>query len=128
MSRAHLDYTQRRVAAPSIGFNPDVPTAGLYQMRLVSGGVFVAIRIWNGAPLDPVTGEELDRSPRWQAQANGEPIPIDRVWPKCADAPIDLGEFEYLTARQSWAAKNAPDSVFANPKRRIDPLTAPTPF
>lgn len=128
MSRAHLDYTQRLVAAPSTGFDPDVPKTGLYQMRLVSGGVFVPVKIWFGAPLDPVTGEELDRAPRWQATANGEPIPLERVWPKCADAPIDRGEFEYLTERQAWAAKNAPDSVFANPKRRIDFLTSPTPF
>lgn len=128
MSRAHLDYTQRRIAAQSTGFDPDQPIAGTYQMRLVSGGVFVPVKIWFGAPLDPVTGEELDRSHRWNATANGDAVTIERVWPKCADTPIDHHEFEYLAARHAWAAKNEPESVFANPKRRIDPLTSPTPF
>jgi len=127
MVRARLDYSQRSEFR-AVGFDPDEPIAGYYRMRLRSGAAFCGIRIWHGAPLDPVTGEEMDRSHRWQAQANGEPIDLERVWPKCAADPVDEAEHQYLCGVQAWAKKNAPDSPQANPMRRINPLTAPTPF
>lgn len=127
MSRAHLDYGVR-TSVQSEGFNPDVPIAGWYRFKLVSGGVFVAVKIWFGAPLDPIDGTELDRAPRWQAEANGEPISLERVWPKCADEPIDQAEAAYLANRKAWAERVAPDSPQADPRRRIDLLTAPLPF
>ena len=45
----------------------DTPIPGFYRMRLRSGGQPVGVRVWFGPPADPVTGEELDRSWRWQA-------------------------------------------------------------
>jgi len=125
--RQRLDYSQR-VDARADGFDPDQPIAGHYRMRLRSGATYCGIRIWHGAPLDPVTGEELDRSHRWQAQANGEMIDLARVWPKCANEPIDADEYQYLCGLQSWAKAHAPDSPQANPYRKINHLTAPTPF
>lgn len=127
MSRARLDYSQRQ-EVQATGFNPDLPIAGFYRMRLRSGAAFCGIRIWHGAPADPVTGEELDRSHRWQALANNAPINLDRVWPKCADDPINADEYRHLCAVHQWAKENAPDSPQANPMKRIDPLTAPLPF
>ncbi len=127
MNRARISYSDRSDYR-SAGFDPDQPIAGYYRMRLRSGAAFCGIRIWHGAPLDPVTGEELDRSPRWQAQANGVAIDLERVWPKCAADPVDEAEYHYLASVQSWAKQNAPDSPQANPMRRINPLTAPTPF
>lgn len=127
MVRARLDYSQRSEFR-AVGFDPDEPIAGYYRMRLRSGAAFCGIRIWHGAPLDPVTGEEMDRSHRWQAQANGEPIDLERVWPKCAADPVDEAEYQYLTSVHAWAKENAPNSPQANPMRRINPLTAPTPF
>jgi hypothetical protein len=113
MSRAHLDYSVR-TSVQREGFNPDVPIAGWYRFKLVSGGVFVAVKIWFGAPLDPIDGTELDRAPR--------------VWPKCAAEPIDQAEANYLMTRRAWAEQHAPDSPQADPRRRIDLLTAPLPF
>ncbi|MEG3086139.1 hypothetical protein [Sphingomonas sp. PB4P5] len=110
------------------GFNPDTPIAGHYRMRLRSGGVLVGIRIWFGAPLDPIDGSELDRAPRWQVHANGEPIALDRVWPKCAADPIDEAEYRFQTKRQQWAEANAPLSPIADPRRRADPLDSPILF
>lgn len=110
------------------GFNTDIPVEGYYRMKLRSGGVLVGIRVWYGAPLDPVTGEELDRGWRWQALANGEPIDLERVWPVCAADPVDEREYQFLTQRQAWARENSPDHPIANPTRRIDPMTAPPPF
>ena len=127
MSRDRLDYTAR-TSAKAIGFDPDTPVPGHYRMRLRSGGVLVGIRIWWGRPLDPIDGTELDRSLRWNATANGRPIDLERAWPKCADDPITEEEAAYLATVQSWAETHAPDSPQANPTRRINPLTAPTPF
>ena len=128
MSRAPLIYDKVRTSGAFNGFDPDTPNAGTYRMRLRSGAVHVGIRIWYGAPLDPLTGEEMDRSHRWQATANGAHIDLDRAWPKCAADPIDQAEHDYLASLQAWAAEHAPASPQANPTQRINPLTAPTPF
>ena len=129
MTRPVLDYSQRRPSATRFaGYDPDEPIAGFYRMRLRSGGVFVGVRIWHGAPLDPVDGTELDRSHRWQAQANGRPINLERVWPACACEPIGSAEYAFLVAQQAWGEEHAPDSPQADPTRRIDPLSCPVPF
>lgn len=125
MSRPDLIYNAKHAAVASTGFNPDVPIAGLYRMRLVSRGVPVAIRIWHGPPADPVTGEELDRGWRWQATANNRPVDLERAWPKCAADPIDKAEHDYLTSLQDWGEAHAPQSPQANPKRAVDFLRAP---
>lgn len=127
MARAHLDYGACQ-AATSKGFNPDQPIEGYYRFKLRSGAVPVGVHIWFGQPLDPVTREPLDRSLRWQAMVNDRDIDIDRVWPACADAPIDAREYAYLTSTEKWARENAPDAPQANPNKRINMLTAPTPF
>lgn len=129
MTRAHMDYSAPASAVtPGVGFDPDLPIAGLYKMRLRSGGMPVGIRIWFGQPKDPVTGELMDRSLRWQAEANGRAIDLDRAWPRCADQPIDAKEHAYLTSLQSWGEEQAPDSPQADPTRRVDFLTAPIPL
>ena len=128
MSRAPLDYTARRAPSAASGFDVDQPVAGFFKMRMVSGGAFVGVRLWNGPPKDPVTGEELDRSWRWQAEANGSPVNLERVWPRCARDPISATEYAYLAARQDWAATNAPDSALADPRRKLDLLNLPLPY
>lgn len=129
MTRAALSYRDAAQPARTFeGFDPDKPVAGLYRMRLVAGGIAVGVRIWHGAPLDPVTAEELDRGHRWQATANGEPMLIERAWPKCADTPIEQAEYDHLCALQSWAREAAPTSAVANPTRRLSPLNSPLMF
>lgn len=128
MSRASIDYRASGSAQAFTGFDPDVPIAGFYRTRLRSGAPYVGVRIWYGQPLDPVTGEEMDRSLRWQAQANGSYVDLDRVWPKCAGDPITEAEHAHLIRVQQWAESNAPDSALADPRRRIDPLSSPMLF
>lgn len=128
MTRAALDYTAPGEGRAFEGFDPDLPIAGWYKMRLRSGGVFVGVRVWFGAPLDPINGTELDRSHRWQATANGGYIDLDRAWPKCAGDPITEAEHDYLVKLQAWGEANAPASPQANPDKRVDFLTAPLPF
>lgn len=128
MSRAHIDYTAPRGAGRTFdGLNPDEPVEGYYRIW-PAGGLASGIRIWFGPPLDPVTGEELDRSWRWQAHENGRYVELERVWPKAGKDPIDKAEYDYLTARVEHARKAAPQSPAANPRRKVDLLTAPLPF
>lgn len=129
MTRSSRPYADgAEVARTFQGFSVEEPIAGHYRMRLKSGGVLVGIRVWHGAPLDPDTGEEMDRGHRFQAHANGAYIDLDRVWPYCADDPITEAEYRYLTQRQEWARENAPSDPHATPHRRIDMMRAKPAF
>lgn len=104
------------------------PVAGYYRMKLVRGGPFVGIRIWHGAPREPWTGDIMDRAPCWNAQANGEWIDFERVWPVCTADPIDEATYRELCAlkRDALAAGDA-YSAFATPKKAVDWSTATPP-
>lgn len=129
MTRSSRPYAAGAVMARTFeGFDVDRPIAGFYRMALRSGAAPVGIHIRFGQPKDPLTGELLDRSLRWQAEANGEPVELEQVWPRCAREAIDEREYRFLTERAAWARENAPASPHANPRQRIDPLTAPPPF
>jgi hypothetical protein len=107
-------------------YNPDIPTAGCYRHKLRRGGPPVALRFWLGPPIDPDTGEEMDRSPRWQCRLNGtELVPVDRFWPDCARFPISLAEHDRLCR---LSATLDPASPYYDPRRAIDPLKTPLPF
>lgn len=128
MKRAALSYSVRRVPSRAKGYDVTTPTAGYYRMRLRADGVYGVVRIWNGPPHDPDTGEELDRSWRWQATFNAEPIDLDRVWPACGRSPIDEREAARLVQLATWAREKAPDSAYADPKAKNDLLTCLLPF
>ncbi len=129
MSRADITYANGGAARAVAGaVDVSEPVAGFYQGKLRSGGVLVGIRLWYGPPHDPVTGEEMDRSWRWQAEANGQPVDFNAVWPACAASPIAAEQYEFYAKRQRWAEKNAPDSSFADPRKRHDPLNSLLPF
>lgn len=128
MTRAARTYSDRAAHAPvagAAGVPAWPPVAGFYRYRLRSGGVAVGVRIWFGPPHDPLTGEEMDRSWRWQAEVNGRPIDLDRVWPTGAGEPIDAREYEHLSSLQTWGEQNAPHSPEANPNKPVNWLTAP---
>ena len=131
LMRADCTYGDRPApVAGAAGVPAWPPVAGFYRYRLRSGSVIGGVRIWYGPPLDPETGEELDRGWRWQAQFDGEPVDLDRVWPTGAGNPITEAEYRALVARRAWARKNAPQSAYANVGRKIDPLSIhePLPF
>lgn len=117
-------YGERREWNAPAGYGLDVttPVAGYYRMRLRSGAIKSAVRVWFGPPLDPVTGEVLDRSYRWQAMADGEYVDLDRVWPACAADPITLPDYDFMLKRREWAREHAPDSAYAHAGRKYDPL------
>lgn len=128
MSRHDLDY---RTVAPSDrtfeGFDPSTPEPGFYKMRLRSGGVFVGVRIWWGNPIEPWTGEEMDRAPRWNSTVNGKWIDLERVWPSCAKTPIDEAEHYYLCKLQAWGAEHG-HAAIADPRKKLDPMKTPVLF
>lgn len=97
-------------------------------MRLVRGGPLVGIKLWYGPSKDPITGETLDRSSWWHAEANGEPIEFDRVWPQCAGEEISAKEYAFLRDRTQWAKRNDGYDPMANPKRKTnwDDSSVPT--
>lgn len=106
----------------------DTPVAGFYRGKLRSKGALCGIRIWYGPPLDPITGEEMDRSHRWQAHCNGEYVEIEDVWPYGVQLQITEIAYNKFCQQQQWAKQNAPQSALADPKRRSDPLTSPLYF
>lgn len=106
--------------------DPDVPTIGCYRTRLSKGAPDSAVRIWLGHPINPEDGEEMtERGFRWQASINGQPVPLDRVWPGCAADPISGEEYDRLMERNKTLDE---DSPFYDPRQPIDLRFAPPPF
>jgi hypothetical protein len=108
---------------------------GYYLMRR-AGRVDVPVRIWFGPPADPETGEELDRSPRWQIQVgfqllDEEPMRIGGIWiedltdiwPACAKVTVDEAEWRYRLERAEWAGNYDPNDALGELGGRIDPMT-----
>jgi hypothetical protein len=102
--------------------------------------VSIPVRIWFGLPLDPETGIELDRSPRWQVQVGfqlllDEPVKVGPiqihhltdVWPTCAKNPIDEVDWRYRLERAEWAADYDSTDPYSNLGGRIDPMTCALP-
>lgn len=110
------------------GVNVDLPEAGFYRMKMRSGGMLCAIKIWHGQPIDPVTLEEMDRSLGWNAIVNGQWVDIERVWPKCYRDKVSKGQYEAIVRKANWAKENAPQSALANPYRKNEPLKSPLLF
>jgi hypothetical protein len=130
MSRAALTYGTAASGQPMLPAAVDVsrPAEGFYRYKPRTGAVYGGVRIWFGPPLDPVTGEELDRSWRWQSSFNGEFIDLDFVWPVVAGSPITEEEYRRYCARQTWARQHAPDSAYAERGRRVDLLSRSNPM
>lgn len=89
-------------------------------MRFVRGGPLVGVRLWFGPPLEPWTREEMDRDHRWNAEANGEHVELDRVWPQCVGDPITEDEYRFLCERTTWAKRNDGFDPMASPRRKTN--------
>ncbi len=103
-----------------MSYQPDLPVAGYYQMRLIRHGPFVPVRIWFGSSFDPTTGEWNDRSHFWRAAIDGEQVSIWRVWPTCSGRPITETEYRHLRAMSHHAAAHETWMPEAQPHKRID--------
>ena len=119
----------------------DALVEGYYLIQSSRGRrVDVPVRVWFGQPLDPETGEQMDRSQRWQIQVGLqllEELPmrvgalwindITDIWPHCARWPISQEEFAYRVERNSWAAAYDETDPHGEIASRIDPLTCRLP-
>lgn len=130
MGRAEMTYADGGAVPAQQGIDVSEPVAGYYRFRLHSKAVRGGVRIWHGPPHDPVTGEEMDRSHRWQAEHDGEPIHFDLCWPQCAGEPITEAQYLDCVSRRRWAKEHAPESGYAEIGKRHDPLSlkSPLPF
>lgn len=129
--REKRSYGARREwkAPEGYGIGVAEPVAGFYRFRLRADGIRCGIHIFFGPPGDPVTGEILDRSPRWQCFVNGRYFDdFSRVWPACTKEPITEADYRRYCARLQWAEQHAPASAYADPRRFHDRLTAPLEF
>lgn len=91
---------------PAIPMNE--PQPGFYRRRLVRGGPWVPVRIWFGAPFDPVTREPLDRSWRLRGEVAGrQEDPADH-WLHCAEHPVSEAEYRYMAGLATWAEEHDP--------------------
>jgi hypothetical protein len=69
------------------------PVAGMYEIYRSDDERWHGVKIWFGAPIDPETGEELDRSPRWQATVDEEDTDIHNVWPTVWGRPLNEEQY-----------------------------------
>lgn len=102
----------------------DQPRPGLFKLRLVRGGPWVAASI------------EQDDAGRWVATVAGvrseghaDPALADgvfRVWHY--GHVITASEHAFLLERARWATIHAPDSPEANPERAINVAALPPAF
>lgn len=129
MTRMHVDYAAARAEAKlPPGIDVTTPVVGFYRFRPHGAAVRGGVRVFYGPPRDPHTGEEMDRSWRWQAEFDGEYIDFERVWPVCAGDPISEADYRTYCARKRWAEQHAPESAYADRTKRIDPLSTETPL
>jgi hypothetical protein len=126
---AYADMAKARAPFVAVGQDISKPTAGFFRHKLRSGSVAVGVRLYFGPPLDPITGEELDRSLRWMVDVNGAYFDdFDRVWPGCVGEPISEADYRRYCAQQEWARQHAPTSAYAQPTRKLDLLSQSTPL
>jgi hypothetical protein len=112
--------------------------ARYYRARLAKAGPFVAVKVWYGQPV--IDGEEVDRSPRWQALVDTEttgravlmfgendvPVEVDGVTLRALE-PTTESEWRFLVADSQHAKQYRPNDPKASPRRAVD-FANLTPF
>lgn len=96
------------------------PQVGYYLMRFTKDGPLVPVEIRMCVSKDPLTGEELDRSPVLHCFTGDQERDPYETWERCAGRPIPQNEFLYREAVAAWAKQFAPDDPHANPRKPVD--------
>jgi hypothetical protein len=99
---------------------PDRPVAGHYRMRLVKGGPWVPVMIWQGYGLDPETRQVIERGWIWRAMQYDDEVDVWSVWPACAGEPIKPEEYRYQCALRRHALAHDPSMPEADPRKPVD--------
>ncbi len=100
----------------------DQPVPGFYSVRLRRGAAPCVAEIRWEQPLDPVTGETLDRSYRYTVRINGVFFYDDATLWKVHDygRPISRVVHDNHIDRARWALRYDPENPICNPLRRAD--------
>jgi hypothetical protein len=114
------------VSAPRV---IDRPEPGYWLVRLIKDGPWVPAAIVRVQTMhEPGEPDNLmERSPFLAAEIAGDTVAVDEVWQRRGQ-PITADEYVQRVAQIKWARQHAPHDPIANPRERIDPLTAPLPF
>jgi hypothetical protein len=75
----------------------EFPKEGIFQLKQFKK--FVPARIYRPVPVDPDTGEVLDRWPQLQGEINGREADYREVW--VYGREITKGEYKWLIAKQA---------------------------
>ncbi len=100
-----------------------------WRAKLVKDGPIIGVKTWCGPPW--IEGEEVDRSPRWQALVRlettarailyGEPCPIEIEGIGLRNLErIDEAEYRYLIDHADYAMNHARHLPDAAPKTKIN--------
>lgn len=101
-----------------------------YAVKLVKNGPRVPVTVWFGNPLDPVTGEEMERAHRWCATRAGKfyddiyavIVEFDGLTgqPIVKGERITKAEHDHLLSVIRWAEKHDPSAPEASLRKPID--------
>lgn len=106
----------------------DRPVPGWYRRRLVKGGPWVPVLIWQRCPLDPETGEPLDRPPVLLCLVDGEEADALDQWTWVAGNRITRADYDLMTRQAAWDRIYDPDAPAARPREAVDLRTLPPAF
>lgn len=109
------------------------PQVGQWLTKLVKGGPEVAVAIEMRAvehePDEPGNDMRGSRSPTMVGIVEGKVVDPWAVWRMSLyGRAIARTEYEFRVANAAWAREHAPNEPIANPRARIDMMSAPLPF
>lgn len=105
------------------------PNAYFWQARCAKGAPYVGIMTWEGPPY--IDGEELDRSPRFQALIRNEttsrailqgdhiPVEVDGIFLRNIEK-ISQAQYQDLVAHSEYSTAHAPMNPDAAPNEAVN--------
>jgi hypothetical protein len=111
-----------------IAHHVDRPVPGHYWRKLVKGGPRVPCIIFVPCPLDPYTGEPLDRPRHLRCLVGDDEADPHEQWSWLAGNRISAVDYDLMCAQVAWDRTYAPLSPGANPRLPIDLSQLAIPF
>lgn len=107
-----------------------VSGAKFYRLRLAKGAPFSSLKVWQGFPVDPGTGQMMFERPFiWRAFLNGEDVPIEdhaiefdpiTTEPVIKGEPITEEDYLLLMKIHLHAKEYTPHAPEAHPRKPVD--------
>ena len=96
----------------------DKPEPGFFKLKKARNGPWVGAIIFRPCPISPFDGYPLDRHQPLEAEVNGKPAKVDRVW--IAGKPIPEWEYRHLIDDRAYCRQFLPQAPEANPTKPVD--------